>query len=94
MKNRTIPEKASDLIWRSLEDGTVIIDPENGDIQVLNNVGARAWELVDGQRSIDQIAREITRDFEVSVEDAKEDLDTYLTSLAEIGLIRWQDVDN
>ncbi len=94
MKNRTIPEKASDLIWRSLDDGTVVIDPENGDIQVLNTVGARAWELVDGQRSIDQIAREITQDFEVSIEDAREDLDVYLESLTEMGLIRWQNVDN
>jgi hypothetical protein len=94
MKNRYIPQKSSDLIWRSIDDGTVIIDPDNGDIQVLNTVGARAWELVDGQRSIDQIAREITKEFEVSIEEAKADLDVYLGSLVEMGLIQLHDLEN
>ena len=86
-----IPNKTPDLIWRSLDDGTVIINPEQGDVRVLNEVGARVWELVDGQRSADQIAQEITQDFEVSLEDAERDLQKYLDTMIEQGLLRWQE---
>ena len=69
-----VPEKTTDLICRTLDDGTVIINPEHGDVRVVNNVGARVWELIDGHRSISQIAKEITLDYEVSFDDASRDL--------------------
>ena len=84
-----IPEKSADLIWRSLDDGTVIINPEHGDVKVLNDVGARVWELVDGHRSIGQIAREINRDYEVSLDDANADLMSYLEVMIDQGLMQW-----
>ena len=88
-----IPEKSPDLIWRSLDDGTVIINPEQGDVKVLNDVGARVWELVDGQRSIDQIALEITQDYEVSLDDANKDLKDYLNVMIDQGLLQWHGQD-
>ena len=88
-----IPEKSPDLIWRSLDDGTVIINPEQGDVKVLNEVGARVWELVDGQRSIDQIALEITQDYEVSLDDANKDLKDYLNVMIDQGLLQWHGRD-
>ena len=89
MTSTMIPEKTPDLIWRSLDDGTVIINPEQGDVKVLNDVGARVWELVDGERSVSQIAQEITLDYEVSFEDANKDLQNYLNVMIDQGLLQW-----
>jgi hypothetical protein len=88
-----IPEKTPDLIWRSLDDGTVIINPEQGDVKVLNNVGARVWELIDGQRSVGQIAQEITQDYEVSLDEANKDLQDYLKVMITQGLLQWHGQD-
>jgi hypothetical protein len=88
-----IPEKKTDLMWRSLDDGTVIINPEQGDVRVLNDVGARVWELVDGQRSVSQIAREITQEYEVSLDDANKDLQEYLKVMIAKGLLQWHGQD-
>ena len=88
-----IPEKNPDLMWRSLDDGTVIINPEQGDVRVLNDVGARVWELVDGQRSVSQIAREITQEYEVSLDDANKDLQEYLKVMITKGLLQWHGQD-
>ena len=85
-----IPEKSPDLIWRSLDDGTVIINPEQGDVRVLNDVGATVWELADGERSISQIAQEINREYEVTVEDANADLLSYLEVMIAQGLMHWR----
>ena len=85
-----IPEKSPDLIWRSLDDGTVIINPEQGDVRVLNDVGAIVWELADGERSISQIAQDINRAYEVTVEDANADLLSYLEVMIAQGLMHWR----
>ena len=89
MTSKPIPKKKPELIWRSLDDGTVIIDPDEGDVKVLNQVGAKAWELVDGVSSVDQIALEITREFDVSFIDAQQDLQEYLSEMTDQGLIVW-----
>ncbi len=86
-----VPEKTSDLIWRSLDDGTVIINPEHGDVRVLNSVGAKVWELIDGHRSISQIAEEITSNYEVSFDDASRDLQDYLEIMLAQGLLKWHE---
>jgi len=93
MISTMIPEKNPDLMWRSLDDGTVIINPEQGDVKVLNNVGARVWELVDGQRSVSQIAQEITQDYEVSLDEANKDLQDYLQVMIGQGLLQWHGQD-
>jgi hypothetical protein len=86
-----IPEKTTDLIWRSLDDGTVIINPQEGDVKVLNDVGARVWALIDGQRTINEITRVITLEYEVSYDDAQTDLNAYLAIMLDQGLLKWQD---
>jgi hypothetical protein len=88
-----IPKKNTKLIWRALDDGTVIIDPDQGDMKVLNQVGGRAWELVDGTRSIHQIASLVSQDFEVSAEKVLSDLTHYFDELNNKGLLLWQEVD-
>jgi hypothetical protein len=93
MISTMIPEKNPDLMWRSLDDGTVIINPEQGDVKVLNNVGARVWELVDGQRSVSQIAQEITQDYEISLDEANKDLQDYLKVMIGQGLLQWHGQD-
>ncbi len=62
-------------------------------MKVLNEVGARVWELVDGQRSISQIAQEITQDYEVSFDDANKDLQDYLNIMIDQGLLQWHGRD-
>lgn len=88
-----IPQKNTELIWRALDDGTVIIDPDKGDMKVLNQVGARAWELADGTRSINQIASLISQDFKVTTADALADLTEYFSDLEKKGLLSWLEPD-
>lgn len=88
-----IPKKNTELIWRELDDGTVVIDPAKGDMKVLNQVGARAWKLADGTRTVSQIATIISQDFKVTTEDAIADLIDYFADLEKKGLLRWLEPD-
>jgi len=74
--------------------GEVILVPIRknvGDLEsiyTLNEVAARIWELLDGKRKIKEIKGKIVKEFEVTPEEAEEDLIELLQKLEKIGGIR------
>lgn len=54
---------------------------------VLNEVGARIWELLDGGRSVQQIAQLLLEEFDTTPEQLEEDLLRLLGQLQELGAI-------
>jgi hypothetical protein len=54
-------------------------------IYSLNEVGARAWELLAAPRSAAELADAVVREFDVEPRRATADLESFLAALAEIG---------
>jgi hypothetical protein len=61
----------------------VIVLPENSQVNVLNEVGSRIWELIDGTRSVDEITEIIVAEYEVTVRQAELDTDEFIQELVE-----------
>lgn len=80
-----IPNPA--VVARSVENEAVLLLPEQGQVRVLNEVGARIWQLVDGKRSIVDIAAVLSTEYEVALSDAETDTLAFLQLLAERGLV-------
>ncbi len=61
----------------------------NGDnwLFVLNEVGGRIWELIDRDRSVQQIGQRLLEEFDTSPEQLEEDLLRLLDQLQELGAI-------
>ena len=57
-------------------------------LYTLNEVGARIWELIDGDRSLKELRDAIVEEFEVSETEAQEDLTVLIEQLKEIGAIQ------
>ena len=76
-----------ELVWRLLEDELVIVRPSDGQIRVLNNVGAFIWQALNGECSLAQLVGQICAEYEVSVEEAGEDLIALLQELVDEGLV-------
>lgn len=55
---------------------------------VLNPVGGRIWELIDGQRQVRDIRDQLVAQFAVGSQEAEQDLREFLEQLVEIGGIR------
>jgi len=68
---------------RVIDGEAVVVLAESGEVQVLNEVGSRIWELMDGQRSAADIARAIAAEFDVSPEEASADTAEFLGQLVE-----------
>ena len=53
----SIPQRSPTVVSRLLDEEAVLVHPVQGKVRVLNPVGARVWELVDGQRTLAAICR-------------------------------------
>ena len=53
----------------------------------LNPVGSRVWELIDGQRSADDIVGVIVQEFDVSQEAAARDVGDFVRELLAKSLV-------
>jgi hypothetical protein len=87
----TLYEKHPKIVARRIADEVILvpISREVGEIDslyVLNDVGARIWDLIDG-RSLEQVRDAIVDEFEVNEATAEEDLTLLIEQLKEIGAI-------
>lgn len=68
------------------EEGVVVL-PAGAEVHVLNPVGTRVWELLDGRRTVTDIIEAILEEYEISREEARTDVHAFLASLAEKAMV-------
>ena len=72
--------------WNTIDEEAVVLNLDNGHYYVLNETGRRIWELLDGRRSLEQIAAQICREYEVGEQQALADVLKLVKELAAEGL--------
>jgi hypothetical protein len=84
--------KNPDVVFRKIAGECILVPIKNriGDMEAiytLNEVAARAWELVDGRRSLEAIGAEIGSEFDVPPEVAAADLSELFYQLERAGTV-------
>lgn len=79
--------KAPTTASRVIEGEAVILSMETKVLRGLNPVGSRIWELIDGQRSVEEIVGVIVKEFDVEPPWAEEDVRGFLEELLDKGLV-------
>lgn len=67
----------------------VILSPSENMVRMLNPVGSRIWELVDGRRTVDEIATVLTTEFDVNYSQARQSTEDFVETLVAKGLLTW-----
>ncbi|MEA3345720.1 MAG: PqqD family protein [Chloroflexota bacterium] len=75
------------VVGRVVEGEAVLVLPEQGQVKVLNEVGARIWALADGTRTLRQIAAALCDEYEVDPAQAEADTRAFAAQLDEKGII-------
>ena len=78
-------------ISQAVEDETLVLRMDSGRIGVLNQVGGWVWTMMDGTRSLGQIARECAAYYEVDAEQVEADVLAYAQQLLEREMIILED---
>ncbi len=85
------PVVSAQVAARVVDDQAVLVLADSGEVQILNEVGAVIWELVDGRHSVGEIADKVAADFDVTQEEAFKDVKEFLAKLANAGAIELVD---
>jgi hypothetical protein len=80
------------VVCRKIEDETLVVPIRGGvgdlnSIYSLNPLGARIWQLLDTELSLDQITRHIVDEYEVTFTQAQSDITEFLGELLSMGLV-------
>ena len=89
MKTQQNPQIVPNLIWRVLDNETVVVSPRDGNYCVLNGMGTIIWQLLSEQNLLGDIELYLVNNYDVSVEQAREDIGCFLTDLDQRGLLVW-----
>jgi hypothetical protein len=89
MKNArgTTPSKTEGILDRSLGDDIVVLSPDGKVLHTLSGTACFIWGMIDGSRSIDEIASAITDEYQIDEETARRDIHAFLTELEKLRLI-------
>lgn len=72
---------------RIVDGSAVIVLADSGEVNVLNPVGSRVWELIDGTRSGQAIVQSIVAEYAVTPEQAARDVEAFLQTLLDANAI-------
>ena len=88
-KRMLLPARDSELVWRLVDDEMVIVRLSDGQIRVLNDIGSFVWQLMDGRRTISDLACLVCAEYEVSRQEAEDDIQLFLAPLIQDGIVSW-----
>jgi hypothetical protein len=86
-----IPVKTKDTAHRQVVDEALVVNFRSSFFYNFNPVGAQIWEYCDGQHSVAQIAGELAKEYDVTLEEATRDCQEFIDGLVTEGLLEWRD---
>ncbi len=87
------PRRKQSLAWREVDGRMIIIHPRRGEVHEFNPTGSMLWRLADGTRSMQDLARALTVEFDIQEVNALEDTSDFFQGLNYLELIDWQPSD-
>lgn len=82
-----VPMHVSGVLGREMDGELVLVHPSQGKVRVLNGVGGRLWALMDGQRTVADLAQTIAGEYEVDLARARADAAAFCADLMGRGLL-------
>ena len=81
--------KSDSIVSRAIACEVILVPirktaAEVNGVYTLNEVAARIWELLDGERTVAEIRSCILEEFEVAADEAERDLVEFLMQLQEV----------
>jgi hypothetical protein len=70
------------------QDGSVLLDIHQGVCFSLNPVGARIWQMLKAEHSVDQIAGRLSAEFGVAEQQVSQDVGDFVDMLRENNLLK------
>ena len=83
------PVHTTSIAYQVYGSDAVLIDTDQNIVRMLNQTATRVWQLIDGTRSVSDIASVLVAEFDISDEQATRSVQRLLGDFAEKKLIAW-----
>jgi pyrroloquinoline quinone biosynthesis protein D len=83
----SVPRRPGHLAWQEVAGEAVVLDSRARVLRGLNATGARVWDLVDGSRTVADIATVLAAEWNRDAGDALADVTRFVEALRERGLV-------
>ncbi|MFA6449191.1 MAG: PqqD family protein [bacterium] len=83
-------KRAPDCAFREIEGEAFIVSSKTAGVHLLNSVGTFIWNLLDGERTLSEIADALTEEFEVDAATAKSDTFEFIEEILKTEIIEGQ----
>jgi hypothetical protein len=88
----TVPRRSERFVSRSVGGETFVVPVRAGiadleSIFTMNEVGTAIWTRIDGTKTVDELARALAAEFDVTEVDAGADVAAFIDLLASKGLV-------
>jgi hypothetical protein len=86
--------KSPDVVARKIDEENILVPIRQsaGDLRCIyttSGVASSVWDLIDGKRPIGEIVDAIVREYDVSAEQARADIDGFVADLVDTGCAVW-----
>ena len=78
------------VLREEFDDWAVLFNPDTGDAVGVNPVGVAIWKLLNGRRTVDQIAAEVAAQFDQTPATVADEVRQYVDDLAARGLVGYE----
>jgi hypothetical protein len=87
MKGTTAPRPRLDLVETEIGTEISIYDPAGERVTLLNETASDIWRLVDGETTVEEIARLLGAAYDTSPEIIRTDIDATISSFHDADLL-------
>jgi len=75
------------VLRKEFDDWAVLFNPDTAEAVGVNPVGVAIWEMLDGKKSVEDIAAQINRDFSDVPGSAAQEIETFIEDLSKRGFV-------
>ncbi len=80
--------KTRELPSKTIENETVLLDMDEGEVIRLSEIGAQIWSLIDGAKSVEDIISHIYKTFDAEKKIIEKDTLHFLKKLIKMELVK------
>jgi len=80
-------KRKDNLPWKAFEKECMILKLDDGDYFALDEVGLFIWKLLDGEKTVDGIAKRVASKYEIASEPALTDLLEFLKRMHKLKFV-------
>jgi len=76
------------LPFQRMDEDAIVVDPRSRQVHLLNETGARIWELLETTTSVDEIAELLADEYEgATPEELRREVEAFVGDLGGKGLV-------